>query len=244
MLTLPNRSALRRHVTTHSLYQCSTCLKSFGTRRTLTQHHAAVHLLQFRFHCPRCDFANNNQYYMNVHIAKHTTEATHVCSICGKNVYDKYALKRHITYVHGTGFRCDLCRRSYHSKAYLERHRQTRHPVISAHVAYQCEICGDTFADRHPFVQHSATHATVTVFKCGKCDKHVRSRASLRKHLLLHDGVRNFLCDECGKGFVDKQALRLHLRTHTERPFVCTDCGRRFTQRTSLRAHRKRHSRN
>ena len=76
------------------LYSCSTCNKSFKSKRHLKQH-IRYHKLKRTIPCTICGAHFKNSLGLSSHMVVHTDQTPYRCSSCDKSFKRKAALKRH-----------------------------------------------------------------------------------------------------------------------------------------------------
>ena len=86
-------------------------------------------------------------------------------------------------------FSCDLCNRSYQTKASLRRHRLVKKgkckPIRAPGRDYPCESCGKIFSRRYNLERHSeVAHREdgLKVFTCGLCSFFAHAREEMQAH--------------------------------------------------------------
>lgn len=194
------------------------------------------------YRCPECGrcFKLKDSYLRHMRI--HKDERPFTCHVCGKQFRDSGGLTRHLKDVHAKlkNFTCDLCNRSFASKATREDHRRTH----TGERPYVCDSCGKTFKSKASLYIHSKLHTDDFPHLCTYCNKRFRRRQEVLAHVTTHTGEKNHACDMCEKKFRVKSELARHKLIHSEdKPFVCLKCGLAFRQKRYLNNHIKsRHS--
>ncbi|XP_071648808.1 uncharacterized protein [Temnothorax longispinosus] len=185
--------------------------------------------------CGRC-FKLKDSYLRHMRI--HKNERPFTCHVCGKQFRDSGGLTRHLKDVHAKlkNFTCDLCKRSFASKATREDHRRTH----TGERPYVCDSCGKTFKSKASLYIHSKLHTDVFPHACSYCNKRFRRRQEVLAHVTTHTGEKNHGCDVCERKFRVKSELARHKLIHSEnKPFVCVKCGLAFRQKRYLNNHLK-----
>ncbi|XP_077275204.1 uncharacterized protein LOC143904411 isoform X2 [Temnothorax americanus] len=185
--------------------------------------------------CGRC-FKLKDSYLRHMRI--HKDERPFTCHVCGKQFRDSGGLTRHLKDVHAKlkNFTCDLCNRSFASKATREDHRRTH----TGERPYVCDSCGKTFKSKASLYIHSKLHTDVFPHACSYCTKRFRRRQEVLAHVTTHTGEKNHGCDVCERKFRVKSELARHKLIHSEnKPFICVKCGLAFRQKRYLNNHLK-----
>lgn len=185
--------------------------------------------------CGRC-FRLKDSYLRHMRI--HKDERPFTCHVCGKQFRDSGGLTRHLKDVHAKvkNFMCDLCNKSFASKATREDHRRTH----TGERPYVCDSCGKTFKSKASLYIHSKLHTDVFPHACSYCGKQFRRRQEVLAHVTTHTGEKNHGCDVCEKKFRVKSELARHKLIHSEnKPFICVKCGLGFRQKRYLNNHVK-----
>lgn len=125
---------LRRHNSTHnkSSYQCSTCLKFFKQKSSLTRH-------------------------IDAHFGQSAKNA--LCD-CGKTFTQFASLKKHKLICKNQTqpvfkpFQCQICQKKFLTKSDLNRHVTTHDPTKK----YKCLICSAHLKTKQTFKRHEKRH--------------------------------------------------------------------------------------
>ncbi|XP_067216271.1 zinc finger imprinted 3-like isoform X2 [Linepithema humile] len=190
------------------------------------------------FRCDECSKCFKLKDSFHRHMRIHKDERPFTCHVCGKQFRDSGGLTRHLKDVHAKlkNFMCDLCGRSFASKATREDHRRTH----TGERPYVCDSCGKTFKSKASLYIHSKLHTDEFPHACSYCSKQFRRRQEVLAHVTTHTGEKNHACDVCGKKFRVKSELARHKLIHSEdKPFVCGKCGLAFRQKRYLNNHIK-----
>ncbi|XP_042522418.1 GDNF-inducible zinc finger protein 1 [Dipodomys spectabilis] len=144
-----------------------------------------------------------------------------------------------------SNFQCTSCQKAFlYEKSFLKHIKH--HHGVATEVAYRCETCGQTFANRCNLKSHQRhVHSSERHFPCDLCGKKFKRKKDVKRHVVqVHEGGgERHRCGQCGKGLSSKTALRLHERTHTgDRPYGCTECGAKFSQPSALKTHMRIHT--
>ncbi|XP_011636319.1 zinc finger protein 271-like [Pogonomyrmex barbatus] len=190
------------------------------------------------FQCAECSKCFKLKDSYQRHLRIHKDERPFTCHVCGKQFRDSGGLTRHVKDVHAKlkNFTCDLCDRSFASKATREDHRRTH----TGERPYICDSCGKTFKSKASLYIHSKLHTDVFPHACSYCNKRFRRRQEVLAHVTTHTGEKNYECNICERKFRIKSELTRHKLIHSEeKPFSCAKCGLCFRQKRYLNNHIK-----
>ncbi|XP_049875640.1 histone-lysine N-methyltransferase PRDM16-like isoform X2 [Pectinophora gossypiella] len=164
------------------------------------------------------------------------------CSFCDAPFPNIDALDRHQIQAHGqpaSAFHCELCNRTYSSRALLLRHRALAHTDIRK---YPCENCPKVFTDPSNLQRHiRAQHVGARSHACPECGKTFATSSGLKQHTHIHSSVKPFQCKVCFKAYTQFSNLCRHKRMHVAcRALIeCQKCGQTFTSYASLTKHKR-----
>ncbi|GBP42764.1 Zinc finger protein 287 [Eumeta japonica] len=115
----------------HSVsYKCNGCEKSFDSRKNLTQHVRAYHLMEKMHSCTQCDKSFFRKICLDNHMLRHTGEKRYVCDICSKSYGRKFTLREHMRiHINDRRFKCEECSQSFVQKCSWRSHMRTRHNI-------------------------------------------------------------------------------------------------------------------
>lgn len=149
-----NRSYFKEHVTkhdpNHKRYVCDVCGKSFRLRCAY-HNHSLRHRTGFPFKCQLCPYRAQYGELLKTHMRTHTGDYRYMCTECPARFLVKSNLNSHMLRHKEPQFKCDACKRAFHTKLKLERHFQCDHLGIKNHV---CNICGKAFGYRNAMMKH------------------------------------------------------------------------------------------
>ncbi|TRY71496.1 hypothetical protein TCAL_12610 [Tigriopus californicus] len=173
---------------------------------------------------------------------------TQECNICGKTLYDKHSLKKHVDAVHFNikRFQCQVCQRRFSVKNDLKNHVIAVHERAKNHT---CDICGVGVGNRNNLRIHKLTHEPKSrTIRCIHCEKQFRHMSTYRKHISrVHEFLpeKRLKCDHCGKWYNHEEGLKRHVKkfhSQNDHIFQCDQCASSFAFRYELNRHiRKRH---
>jgi KRAB domain-containing zinc finger protein len=126
------------------------------------------------------------------------------CKICGKMLYDKYSLRKHIKVVHEKlkPFECLHCKKGFGTKQNLTYHLYSVHKLMQSLQELLSQKTNNLMeADQE-----------LDSPKCKICGKMLSDKSKLSKHIkVVHKQLKPFECLHCKKGFGTKQNLTFHL---------------------------------
>uniref|UniRef100_A0A8D8WX45 Zinc finger protein 26 n=1 Tax=Cacopsylla melanoneura TaxID=428564 RepID=A0A8D8WX45_9HEMI len=231
-------------------FECNYCSKIFKYKREI-QAHIEIHM-NISILCDLCGAKYNKRAHLLKHIRhkhlglKKTKEKIFSCSFCSRIYRHKYALRDHET-CHRIGkLMCQLCSRSYCSKASLTAHIQTSHAKQNMDEKmvkkFVCDVCGNGYTRKCGLKEHRLRQHEGGKISCKICGKEVYDEKSLKIHMNTHTGDKPHSCEICGKSFTTAPYLKVHMYSHTgEAPHVCHLCPQKFRQRSSYTSHYKTH---
>ncbi|XP_052870701.1 zinc finger protein 567-like [Anopheles cruzii] len=259
-----NRHMRRAHGQGEAIIKCPICEKKFRSRVKLVEH-KEMHLNPDRFRCGVCAEVHQN---IKEHIQNKHKERTFCCEECGKRFpfqarlkahirkmhtakdvpcdqcdksFSKYTIEDHKRAVHGAGFICEHCPRTFKSRFQLDNHME-EHSVGLRPTKVTCNLCGIVVRNKYNLTTHmKRMHMEQAPVSCGSCGKEFKSKRNLYAHLTNVCTDRSFPCTICGKPFKKKIKLKEHMTTHTRSPlYQCPYCPKTFGFDTTLYTHRKR----
>ena len=187
------------------------------------------------------------------------------CEYCGKNLYDKYNLKKHLEEEHDEDFapngksklnaKCTKCEKAtFVNKYLLLQHRRIC-------VSYQtCDICNETFDGYDTLRKHfKKSHpkddryiaASNQKQTCEICGKVLSNPQRLKQHMMTAHGLGEVLpeqcvreCSKCHNKFQTANEMNDHFRTtcldsvsENKIDFKCKFCDVRWISHLSLELH-------
>lgn len=113
-----------------------------------------------------------------------------------------------------TLFSCDICSKSFHSKALKTKHTKAVHKGQEKH-EHICYVCNKRFPKSETLRNHYlANHRPAKTLSCKNCGKVFTRSYNLNRHLKIHTGEKQYSCETCGKKFTRSDTWRDHLRIH------------------------------
>lgn len=146
-------------------------------------------------------------------------------------------------------FACEQCPASYINRAFLERHRKSKHTTKNQRSKMLiCEDCGQSFGAQMHKLKHQAGHGLLKKYFCDKCKGGFWHKDLLKLHATKDctDESKNFKCSVCYDRFGCKDHLRshmvnLHCYDSSSAPHACATCGKGFLTQTKLERHMHTH---
>uniref|UniRef100_A0A4Y0BPF8 Transcription factor grauzone n=1 Tax=Anopheles funestus TaxID=62324 RepID=A0A4Y0BPF8_ANOFN len=237
------RFQLLDHIAAHQgTIKCKVCQKSYKSSRYLALHMMKSHSREEDrpFKCGKCHQSFHKEHLLKAHQANHLSEK---CPICDKVVSSKYALKTHVTHMHGSDSNqiCDVCGKEFRTKQAMERHIN-EHMGVDVVQKVQCDVCQRWFHGKYNLRKHIRfMHLEGgQVFRCDLCPHESPNSRALLDHKKRVHVVERFECELCGKRFKRKLYLREHIASHTGQPlYECGICDAKFNSNANCYNHRK-----
>ncbi|XP_026729197.1 zinc finger protein 225-like [Trichoplusia ni] len=149
-----NRSYIKEHMTMHDpdhkKFVCDVCGKSFRLRCAY-HNHSLRHRKDFPFKCQFCPYRGKYSELLKNHMRTHTGDYRYMCTECPARFLFKSNLNKHMLKHKEPQFKCDACKRAFHTKLMLQRHFDSDHLGIKNHV---CNLCGKAFGYRNAMMKH------------------------------------------------------------------------------------------
>lgn len=131
---------------------------------------------------------------------------------------------------------CVHCKKSFTSKALLQKHISTYHSFVYSG-EFKCSHCKFGCSTKEDLDEHTEdAHKYV----CDECNKTFASASGFQNHRkLLHgSGEHLFTCKTCGKSYGSSSRLKIHAASHsTIQLFQCTICKRKYKYKHGLDHH-------
>lgn len=138
------------HDQTVAKYVCDICGKSFRQRCSYRNHYF-THSSEFPYKCTMCPYRGRHSGLLKIHMRTHTGDYRYMCTECPARFLTKSNLNKHALKHKEPMFKCDVCKRGFHSKLILERHFEADHLGIKNHI---CNVCGKAFGYRKAMMRH------------------------------------------------------------------------------------------
>lgn len=149
-----NRSYYKEHLTmhdpNHQKYVCEVCGKFFRLRCAY-HNHSLRHRNDFPYKCQFCPYRGRYAELLKTHMRTHTGDYRYMCTECPARFLFKSNLNSHMLKHKEPQFKCDACKRAFHTKLTLQRHFEADHMGIKNHV---CSMCGKAFGYRNAMMKH------------------------------------------------------------------------------------------
>uniref|UniRef100_A0A182SCG1 C2H2-type domain-containing protein n=1 Tax=Anopheles maculatus TaxID=74869 RepID=A0A182SCG1_9DIPT len=237
------RFQLLDHIAAHKgTIKCEVCQKSYKSSRYLALHMMKSHSREEDrpFKCDKCHQSFHKEHLLKAHQANHLSEK---CPICDKVVSSKYALKTHVSHMHGSDSNqiCDVCGKEFRTKLAMDRHIN-EHMGLEVVQKVQCNVCHRWFHGKYNLRKHVRFmhNEQGQVFRCDLCSHESPNSRALLDHKKRVHVVERFECELCGKRFKRKLYLREHMASHTGKPlYDCGICDAKFNSNANCYNHRK-----
>ena len=140
-----------------------------------------------------------------------------------------------------TKHRCDVCKKEFVHKSYLEIHIKVEHENIKE---FKCDHCPKSFGAEEYLRRHkSRVHSNKKIkFECDICHMNLNGSQTLKEHKKqVHDGIKEHVCEICTKAFAIHRNLRVHIKVvhHKIKDHVCDICKRSFSVACNLKVHKE-----
>lgn len=149
-----SRSYYKEHLKMHDpnpeKHCCEVCGKVFKLRCSY-YNHKLRHRADFTFKCQLCPYRGRYLELLKNHMRTHSGDFRYMCTECPARFLYKSNLNSHMRRHKEPEFKCDTCKRGFHTKISLERHVEADHLGIKNHV---CQLCGKAFGYRNGMMKH------------------------------------------------------------------------------------------
>ena len=107
---------------------------------------------------------------------------------------------------------------------------------------YSCNVCKQTFTNRHKLKAHEATHKKN--FDCRVCGRYLTTHQRLLTHMYKFHGIgeaksKVFACDLCERSFETKAGLyyHQHVAHQVGKKYICQHCSKVYYHHGPYRSH-------
>ena len=174
-------------------FKCSICEQCFETASDLEKHIENVHDGKNRNKCQVFDNSVSKENDSKAQVSSiHDEKEPFECTTCGKNLFAKTNLLRHITDEHP--LKCSKCDQLLDKKILLKRHMITVHDEKKK---YFCNICDLKFLLKQSLKKHlvSVHNKPIKVYDCSICSDSFMNQDRLTKHRrnVHHEETRNVM---------------------------------------------------
>ncbi|CAH1793093.1 unnamed protein product [Owenia fusiformis] len=186
-------------------YQCTYCTNTYDSEATANNH---VHRHIKMFSCSICKMTFTSFALWKIHGDVHD-EPKYVCHICGSRYKHTSQYRNHME-LHRGPIVCDLCDKTFKSRANLRLHKRGVHEQATE--VFQCDQCPQMFYIKHRLNRHILSHSKP--FVCTYCNQRFGYKKYLTQHVRIHTGEKPYKCSMCGVGFRQKNSLNVHNKSH------------------------------
>lgn len=197
--------ATKNRLNEHKKYRtvCNVCGKIFCTKKQQLLHQAEEHdYTETIVRSSKCHYTGCNEMVADCGWAEHMASKHSIsregkkrnqyeCDICSKTYKTKAGLEFHMLSVHcpsSKKFKCKICGYATVSQKLLEKHQSKIH---FEQRNFMCSVCGKTFRFNHQLKLHNYHHTGEKPFPClfEGCSKSLRSPAQRIEHMRMHTGI-------------------------------------------------------
>ncbi|CAH0694469.1 unnamed protein product [Spodoptera exigua] len=265
------KSAIRRTLTSETVYQCKICKKTFANSNSYQLHINYHDPGLGQYECPVCKLRFKSATLSAAH-RKRAHSKKFFCKTCPKSFNNVNVAKKHSRWHSGYEYRCPRCAFvSVHESALCAHRRRVHGP------AHGCVHCGRHYSTARGLSAHKhAAHAQADdkdiskEYRCEECNINFASEGARRVHLLTSsqhknksslcdsttDPILRNCCNKCGVECNSFKDLLVHMRSSHPRsrrsdqpwkgdtpyPLDCELCGERISCRKKHWFHvRRRH---
>ncbi|XP_068632186.1 zinc finger protein 93-like [Battus philenor] len=147
----------KEHLREHAkltLYQCTSCNKSFSDSSNFSKH-KKIHGSKY-FQCDLCQRKFNSKKMIILHMDYHNKNSPLLCLYCDREFYFKSMLNKHVKYAHAkeasTRFRCRFCHGYYKTLKEKWDHEWQVHRVRK--IVADCSMCDSKFRKYSELKRH------------------------------------------------------------------------------------------
>ncbi|XP_074649958.1 uncharacterized protein LOC141905099 isoform X2 [Tubulanus polymorphus] len=150
--------------TNNALLKCSICSLGFEALNSCIDHYKSTHRLYL---CHICYKTFSQQASLQRHIRLHTGAKPYTCNLCKASFYRLDSLHNHKVRIHlHSKFICPLCPKEtfvYNDRGGLRQHLKVKHSIIK--MAF-CPCCNKCFPVWSEFLQHRKSCSGISNANC------------------------------------------------------------------------------
>merc|ERR1712029_357912 len=157
---------------------CELCGKESRGERFHIKHLYSMHGIEMKVSCSDCGKVCCTVRELESH--RRTEHSVASCHYCGRSFYHAGHLVSHLKQVHEVGnkeddYICEICARSFPTKAYLRTHMRTHNEK-----KIKCQLCGKMFRWESALTSHlAAVHGQHgKLHSCEFCESNSKIRAT------------------------------------------------------------------
>jgi len=197
------------------------------SRRGRRQQHQGV------YNCTSCSRSFSSRREMVTHQYMHRENPATFCAICNKSFSSESAYRRHAashtrkaTSTPRPRKTCCQCNMQFDTMRQLSAHHAEKHVDEKRFI---CAICGSQFAWPENLKAHQRTHE-LDPHECEICGRRFVDATSLRVHTRNSHGPssetppqrKQHCCKVCGRSFQFDFSLRAHMKGHAQSPVAAS----------------------
>lgn len=250
----------RCHDNKGETFKCPECGVSKKFWRNAALHLWRDHKLDMELlTCDQCPgFRAFTRWRRDLHMAFHSEDRPHLCSLCGKGFKIERHMKEHVARHEGVNignkeeqqqqrlFECKVCARGFVEQRVLKQHVASVHAKLRPHL---CNYCGYSASTKSTLKIHERKHTGEKPYACTHCDYRTSDHNTLRRHKSRHTGEHKYKCPYCQYSCIQASTYSQHLRNkHKEQAsadghlFQCPSCDYGSLNSHNLKVHQAIHS--
>jgi len=191
-------------------YTCELCGKESRGEKFHAKHMYSQHGIESKINCDECNKECASIRELEDH--RRVNHSVASCHLCGKSFFSSAHLTSHLRQVHEVGskeddFICEICARSFPTKAYLRIHAK-----VHKEKSIQCTLCPKMFRWESGYKSHleSAHSQHGKLHSCEFCGKQFKDKSNLKSHRYTHLDSKPHSCSKCGRGFIRRDMMLTH----------------------------------